>query len=301
MLHWQIGHVRVTQVVELGPSPTSPKFLFQDPPRDLVQRHGWLKPHFATDEGRLLMSIHAFVVESQGRRILVDTCIGNDKKRAFAGWNQLHGPFLRDLTAAGFAPDTIDTVLCTHLHVDHVGWNTQLVGGRWVPTFSRARYLIAREEWEHWSGGAQMPALYGPDAEPDDELGDSVRPIIEAGLADLVETDHRITSEVWLQPTPGHTPGHVSVRIESQGQLAVISGDVMHHPIQCAEPDRAVNSDSDPDLARATRKNFLACCARDGALVLGTHFAPPTAGHVVPHDDAWRFEAWLPESRDPAS
>jgi glyoxylase-like metal-dependent hydrolase (beta-lactamase superfamily II) len=290
-------------VVELGPSPTSPKFLFKDPPRDLVQRHGWLKPHFVNDEGRLLMSIHAFVVESQGRCIVVDTCIGNDKKRAFGGWNQLHGPFLRDLTAAGFAPDTIDTVLCTHLHVDHVGWNTRLEGGRWVPTFPRARYLFARKEWEHWSGGAQMPALYGADAEPDDELGDSVRPIIDAGLADLVETDHRITSEVRLQPTPGHTPGHVSVRIESEGQLALISGDVMHHPIQCAEPDREVNSDSDAELARATRKHFLACCARDRALVLGTHFAPPTAGHVLPHGDVWHFEAWLPqtEGSEPAS
>jgi glyoxylase-like metal-dependent hydrolase (beta-lactamase superfamily II) len=309
MGQWQIGEVRITLVVELGPSPTSPRFLFHDPPRDLVQRHRWLKPHFANDEGRLLMSIQAFVVESQGRRILIDTCIGNDKKRAFAGWNQLHGPFLRDLTVAGFAPDSIDTVLCTHLHVDHVGWNTRLEGGRWVPTFPRARYLIARKEWEHWSSGAKMPALYGAnatpsggEAEPDDELGDSVRPIIDAGLADFVETDHRLTGEVWLQPTPGHTPGHVSVRIESQGQRAVITGDLMHHPIQCAEPDREVRSDSDPALGRTTRKHFLACCVRDRPLVFGTHFAAPTAGHVVPHGDVWRFEAWLPaaERHDPA-
>ena len=298
MLRWQIGNARITQVIESGPTPTSPKFFFKDAPRDLVQRHGWLKPHFANDDNRLLMSIHAFVVESQGHRIVVDTCIGNDKTRSFEGWNQLHGPFLRDLTAAGFAPDTIDTVLCTHLHVDHVGWNTRLEGGRWVPTFPRARYLFARKEWEHWSAEARMPAPYGdPNAAPDDVIGDSVRPIVDAGLADLVDTDHRITGEVRLQPTPGHTPGHVSVRIESQGQLALITGDLMHHPIQCAEPDREVNFDSDTDLARATRKHFLACCVKDKALVLGTHFAPPTAGHVVAHGDAWRFEAWLAEAQ----
>lgn len=295
MSQWQIGKVRITRVIELGPTPTSPKFFFKDPPRDLVARHGWLKPHFANDEGRLLMAIQALVVESRGRRIVVDTCVGNDKPRSIEGWHRLRGPFLRDLEAAGFAPDTIDTVLCTHLHVDHVGWNTRLVDGRWVPTFANARYLFARKEWEHWSAQARRrPTPGGADASADDVLGDSVRPIIDAGLAELVDTDHRITDEVRLQPTPGHTPGHVSVRIESQGRLALITGDLMHHPIQCAEPDREVNFDSDTDLARATRRNFLACCVRDKALVLGTHFAPPTAGRVVPHGDAWRFEAGPP-------
>lgn len=128
--------------------PTSPKFFFKDPPDDLVARHQWLKPNFANDEGRLLLSIHCFVIESAGRRIVVDTGIGNDKKRQHPAWNQLHGPFLEHLTESGFAPNTIDTVLCTHLHVDHVGWNTRLVDGRWVPTFANARYLFARKEWE---------------------------------------------------------------------------------------------------------------------------------------------------------
>jgi len=121
-------------------------------------------------------------------------------------------------------------------------------------------------------------------------LGDSVRPIIDAGLADLVDTDHRITDEIWLEPTPGHTPGHVSVRIDSGGEAAVITGDLMHHPIQCAEPDRIGNFDHDHSQARATRRHFLVCCARDRTLVLGTHFAPPTAGHVVAAGETWRFE-----------
>ena len=287
MNSWQIGKVRVSQVVEMGPVPTSPKSLFKDPPADLVARHAWLKPHFANERDRLLMSIHCFVIESAGRRIVVDTCVGNDKKRENPGWNQLNNPFLQNMTDAGFAPETIDTVLCTHLHVDHVGWNTRWVGGQWVPTFANARYLFARKEWEHWS---QQPLQADGGVEPDDILGDSVRPILSAGLADLVETDHRLTDEVWLEPTPGHTPGHVSVRIVSEGQHAVITGDLMHHPIHCSEPDQVVNFDSDGELARATRRHFLGCCARDRPIVLGTHFAHPTAGRVVVAGDVWRFE-----------
>lgn len=282
MNHWQIGRVRVTQIVESGPTATSPRFFFSDPPADLVQRHAWLKPHFANDEGRLLLSIHCFVIESAGRRIVVDTCVGNDKPRRNPQWNQLNNPFLQQLSDAGYAPESIDTVLCTHLHVDHVGWNTRWVDGRWVPTFVNARYLFARPEWEHWSQQAA--------GEGDDVLGDSVRPIVDAGLAQLVDTDHRLTDEVWLEPTPGHTPGHVSVRIRSDGLQAVITGDLMHHPIQCSEPDRRVNFDSDAEQARLTRRHFLACCAQDRSLVLGTHFAHPTAGHVVPDGDVWRFE-----------
>jgi glyoxylase-like metal-dependent hydrolase (beta-lactamase superfamily II) len=291
MNQWQIGKVKISQVVEIGPSPTSPKFFFKHPPDDLVARHPWLKPHFANDENRLLLSIHSFVIESAGRRIVVDTCVGNDKQRQHPAWHQLKGPFLQNMTDAGFAPETIDAVLCTHLHVDHVGWNTRWVDGRWVPTFPNARYLFARQEWEHWS---QLAAARPP-AEPgqvysDDILGDSVRPIIDAGLAELVATDHRLTDEVWLEPTPGHTPGHVSVRIQSEGQRAVITGDLMHHPIQCSEPDLLVNFDTDRELARTTRRNFLACCARDRDLVLGTHFAHPTAGYVVPAGDVWRLD-----------
>jgi glyoxylase-like metal-dependent hydrolase (beta-lactamase superfamily II) len=291
MNRWQIGQVRVSQIVEIGPVPTSPKFFFKDPPDDLVARHPWLQPHFANEQGRLLLSIHCFVIESAGRRIVVDTCVGNDKKRTHPAWHLLRGPFLQRLTDAGFAPETIDTVLCTHLHVDHVGWNTRWVEDRWVPTFANARYLFARKEWEHWSQLARTRAPSGHDGgEPDDVLGDSVRPIFQAELAELVETDHRLTDDVWLEPTPGHTPGHVSVRIRSDGQLAVITGDLMHHPIQCSEPDRVVNFDTDGDLARATRRRFLACCAEDRSLVLGTHFAHPTAGRVVPAGAVWRFE-----------
>src|SRR5213075_3208540 len=160
---------------------------------------GWLRPHFADERGRLKMSIHALVVETPERRIVVDTCLGNDKEgRRIPTWNNLQGPFLADLAAAGYPRESIDRVLCTHLHVDHVGWNTMLVDGKWVPTFPNARYLIGRKEWEHWS--------VSQEADFREPVEDSVRPVIEAGLADLVEPGHRVNEEVWLEPTPGHTP-----------------------------------------------------------------------------------------------
>jgi len=279
---WKIGAVTVTRVIETeGPMPAG--FLYADATPEKIAQHAWLRPYFLAADGMLIGSIHAFVIESAGRRIVVDTCVGNDKPRPQKHWNLRQGRFLEDLAAAGFARESIDTVLCTHLHVDHVGWNTMLLDGRWVATFPRAQYLFGRKEWEHWSR-----ETHNPDG---DVMGDSVRPIVEAGLAELVEMDHRLTGEVRLEPTPGHTPGHVSVRIGSQGAEAVITGDLMHHPVQCAEPGWANRFDVDPDAARVTRRAFLERYAGTPVLVLGTHFATPTAGHIAREGNAWRFEA----------
>jgi glyoxylase-like metal-dependent hydrolase (beta-lactamase superfamily II) len=281
VLRWQIGGVRISRVVEIeGSSPGT--FFFADATPEKLLQHAWLKPHFMTDEGRLIASIHAFVIESQGRTVVVDTCVGNDKPRDVKAWNLRKGRFLEDMAEAGFPRERVTTVLCTHLHVDHVGWNTLLKDGKWVPTFPKARYLFGRKEYEYWS--AQTHAS-------DHAIqGDSVRPVLEAGIADLVESDHRITSEVYLEPTPGHTPGHVSVRISSKGEDAVITGDLMHHPVQCAETHWASNFDVDPDAARATRRAFLERYRDGRTLVLGTHFAAPTAGRVVSADAAFRFK-----------
>lgn len=281
VLRWQIGDVRVSRVVE-SEGPTSPKFLFGDLAPETLLQHAWLRPHFLTEDAKLIMSIHAFVVESQGRTIVVDTCVGNDKVRQSKNWHLQKNRFLEDLAEAGFPRERVSHVLCTHLHVDHVGWNTMLVDGKWRPTFPKARYLFGRTEYEYWS---QHPDPYDQSIQQD-----SVRPIMDAGLAELVAPDHALTPDVRLEPTPGHTPGHVSVRIDSKGQAAVITGDLMHHPVQCAEPDWANRFDVDAEAARATRRAFLARYADRPVLVLGTHFATPTAGRIARDGAAWRFD-----------
>jgi len=279
-MRWKIGNVTVTRVVEVD-LPTPGGFVLPDALPENLATIPWLAPHFVTPDGMLLMSIHALVVESQGRKILVDTCLGNDKKRPVPDWNMRNGPFLQQLADSGHPRESVDTVVCTHLHVDHVGWNTMLVNGRWVPTFPKARYLIGRKEWDFWG---KEPV------NPDEPImDDSVRPIIDAGLADLVEADHKLTPEVWLEPTHGHTPGHVSVRISSGGEDAVITGDMMHHPSQIARPDWASSFDWNQDKGRETRKAALARWSAGGYLVIGTHFAGPTAGRIVRDGNAWRF------------
>src|SRR5271156_6021767 len=229
-MHWKIGNVKITKVVELE-TVGHTRFILPLAGREEIRQLPWLVPHFATEDGRLKMSIHALVVETPTRRIVVDTGLGNDKKdRTVPTWNDRKGPFLDDLAAAGFPPESIDTVLCTHLHVDHVGWNTRLVDGKWVPTFPRAQYLIGGAEYEHWRNVKDRPDM-------EHIMADSVTPIVEAGLATMVETNARICEEISLIPTLGHTPGHVSVMIQSKEEQALITGDFMHHPCQIARPE----------------------------------------------------------------
>jgi glyoxylase-like metal-dependent hydrolase (beta-lactamase superfamily II) len=280
VLRWQVGDVRITRVVELVATGFT-RFLLPQATPEAIAPIDWLAPHFVAPDGRLIMSIHALLLESQGQRIIVDTCLGNDKERRLRDWNRRSGPFLKDLVEAGAPRESIDLVACTHLHVDHVGWNTMLVDGHWAPTFPNARYLFGRVEWEYWK---DQPEDFGP------VVSDSVRPIVDAGLADLVEMDHVLTDEVRLEPTPGHTPGHVAVRIRSGGEEAVITGDLMHHPCQIARPDWAAAVDYDPDRSGETRHAFLEGCADRPVLVIGTHFAGPTAGRIVRDGDAYRLD-----------
>ena len=266
---WRIGKVKVTRVVEMEVTGGT-RFILPDATREAVRRYRWLYPHFMDDAGNLVMSIHALVVDSGERRIVVDTCVGNDKQRAIPAWSNLQTSFLADLETAGYPPASIDTVLCTHLHVDHVGWNTMLLDGEWVPTFPEARYLVAETEWRYWR-----------DVESSrDVLDDSVRPVIDAGLVDFVAESHRLCDEVWLEPTPGHTPGHVSVHIASDGENALITGDCIHHPCQMTRTDWCSSADYDQVQGRQTRESLLERVADSDVLLIGTHFATPTAGHV---------------------
>jgi glyoxylase-like metal-dependent hydrolase (beta-lactamase superfamily II) len=284
MQTWKIGDVKITKLQEQEPIWNGTMLVGEMTPDNLKREGEWLKP-FVDDTGtKIRLSIHALLVESEGRRILVDTCVGNDKPRpGFKDFNDLHLPFLADLEKAGFSRDSIDTVVCTHLHLDHVGWNTMLVNGNWVPTFPKARYMMGQREWDHWSKLNDTPDNMKP-------IEDSVRPVINAGLADLVDPNLRLTGEVSLEPTPGHTPGHLSVRISSRGENAVISGDLIHHPMQVAHPDWVCGFDVDPKMAVDTRKKFVERFCDQPISVIGTHFAGPTAGHIVRRSGNFRFE-----------
>jgi glyoxylase-like metal-dependent hydrolase (beta-lactamase superfamily II) len=295
MLSWTIGAVKVTRIVEMEmPIAYNEKhpFLAEATPEALAEMP-WLVPHFADADGVMKLSIHALLVEAPGLRLVVDTCIGNDKPRKMLGERPLATPFLDHLAQAGWTPQSVDAVICTHLHVDHVGWNTMLKDGAWVPTFPKARYLIGRTEHAYWSaeGGEEQQEI----------LGDSVQPIFDAGLAELVDPDYRLSNEIRLMPTHGHTPGHVSVVIESKGETAIITGDMMHHPCQVGRPHWSPDFDSDKTWAEATRKTFLDDVADKPILIIGTHFAGPTAGHVRRGAEAYWFEVGASAATDQGS
>ena len=279
MLRWQIGDVRITQVVELTTASLGPYLLPEATP-EWLRSIDWMHP-FIDADGRMVLSIHALILETPSQCIVVDTCIGNDKERTYPAWNRMQRRFLDDFVGAGFGLDRVDTVLCTHMHVDHVGWNTRLVDGAWQPTFPNARYLFAEKEWAHWS---REPQEYGPVIE------DSVQPIFDAGLATVVGETHRVCDEVQLEPTPGHTPGHVSVHISSRGEDAVITGDMIHHPCQMVRPDWSSNADVDKAASAVTRNAFLDRYADRPVLIIGTHFAAPTAGHIKRDGKVFRLD-----------
>jgi glyoxylase-like metal-dependent hydrolase (beta-lactamase superfamily II) len=282
MQRWQIGDVSITRMIETEDPNMGPVALVVEATPENVLPIAWLRPHFVDEQGRLISSIYSLLVLSLGKRIVIDTCLGNDKQRIVPLWNKRQGAFLADIAAAGFPREDVDFVVCTHLHADHVGWNTMLVNSRWVPTFPNARYIFTARDWE-WLDKAPVTPL-------GDYAGDSVRPVIEAGLAELVTPDFRITDEVWLESTPGHSPGHVSVRISSRGEHAVVTGDLIHHPCQLARPHWRNPFDFDRAQALATRRSFIDRYSDEAVLVIGTHFATPSAGHIVRDGAEWRLK-----------
>ncbi|MFD6187806.1 MBL fold metallo-hydrolase [Streptomyces sp. NPDC060275] len=282
---WTVGDVLVHRVDEVPLPAATGAWLLPAATPDLVAGQHWLRPHFADHEGTLRIDSHSFAFTVGGLRVLVDTGIGNGKERANPAWHDLRTDFLRRLTAAGFPPDSVDLVILTHLHADHVGWNTRAVNGEWVPTFRNARYLTSRTEREFWAGCDMEEARR-------QMFRDSVIPVEEAGLLDLVDVPAEGVEAVpglRLIPTPGHTPGHLAVELTSRGQKALVTGDCVHHPVQFAHPAVGACVDIDPQRSQATRRELLGSLAGTDTLVLGTHFAPPTAGRVVVHEDAYRL------------
>ena len=204
MKTWKIGRVEITRLVEVWKWEDDIWMVLEDSKPPIVHTQPWLLPDHVTPEGRMFINFQAFVVKSGTRRIMIDTCIGADRERQFPVFTQMRTTFMQDLAAAGVTPNDVDTVLCTHLHFDHVGWNTHLVDGKWVPTFPKARYLFSRKEYDHWQMLRETGGYHGIN-----HLSDAVDPVIEAGLVDFIPHDYAISEEIRLLPTPGHTPGQI--------------------------------------------------------------------------------------------
>jgi glyoxylase-like metal-dependent hydrolase (beta-lactamase superfamily II) len=278
---WKVGSVTITSVVENQTEQIPPEFFFPNASAAAVAEHPWLVPDFADAEGRIALRVQAFVIDEPGRRTLVDPCVGNGKTRTLPWFHQQEWPFMERFGDAGFAPDSVDQVVHTHLHADHVGWDTHLVDGVWVPTFTHARHLYTERELDH--------ARHDDGNGPADLYVDSVAPIVAAGLADVVDEDADLGGNLRLEPTAGHSPGHVSLWIESEGEAAVLTGDALHHPVQCAEPEWGWLDDLDAAVAFETRRHLLDTATRRGALLIGTHFPSRPAGRVEVDGSSWRF------------
>ena len=286
-MKWKVGEATITKITEIVYPEFSDVIPAATP--EVVKKVQWLFPHFVTPEGKLTLSVHSLIVDTPGAKLVVDTCIGNDRNRdPLAIMSNLSTSYLEDMVAAGYKPESIDFVLCTHLHLDHVGWNTRLVNGKWVPTFPKASYLLNKKEME----------FYGTiDEKATDDFmqvqrrvwADSVKPVLDAGLAKQVDGAAEVCPGVRLVPTPGHTPGHCSVLIESKGEKALITGDCIHHPIQFHDPGLVTPFDVDNNAAVATRRKLFAEYAGTPTLIIGTHFAGPTAGKLVRDGDGYRL------------
>jgi glyoxylase-like metal-dependent hydrolase (beta-lactamase superfamily II) len=266
-LTWTVGDVRISRVPEVVVPVPRDYMVPGITDEHLDRQRPWIDPFFDAD-GALLLSFHSLVVESRGTTIVVDTCIGVETPRIAPG-DPTFADRLASVIDGGL--EAVDVVLCTHLHFDHVGWNTRTIDGRTVPTFPNARYLIGRAELE----------FLDADDDPHELRAPSVTPLLDAGVVDLVETEHRITDEVRTFPTPGHTPGHVSVLVESAGHTALITGDTFHTPLQLTHPELvATRFDWDTATAAETRRLLVEQHAGTETLLIGTHFPPPTAGRV---------------------
>lgn len=286
MTQHPVGQIVIQRIVESICKEFDPLGFFPETTADDWARHrAWMEPRALDPKsGNIVLTIQAFLVRTRHHTILIDTCVGDHKPRPLRPfWHmQKLNTFLPRLREAGVAPEDVDYVMCTHLHWDHVGWNTRLQDGRWIPTFPNAKYIFAQREWENFE------ELHKKDPQP--HLVDSVLPVIAARQAEFVSSDFALNDEVWLEPTPGHTPGHVCIHLASQGAHAVVTGDCIHSPVQCLEPEWIMRADADPLLARATRRSFLDCYCDSGVMVCATHFPEPSVGRIVQRHEAFWFD-----------
>ena len=279
---YKLGDLEIHRAIESEVPIFDTFTFFPDATRDVVEANkDWLMPRYIDPKTiEIILCIQSYIIKTSHHTILVDTCVGNHKSRpARPSWHMQNAPFIEELANVGVHPEEVDFVLCTHLHVDHVGWNTKLVDGRWVPTFPNAKYIFSRNEYELWESrhehgeAVPVPLVYE----------DSVLPIVEAGQAIIVEDTHQIDDGMWLEPAPGHTPGHVMLNLKSREETALMSGDAIHHPIQLIRPEWSSRACEDPHMSAVSRTKMLERVADTNTLLCPAHFGSPTMGHVISH------------------
>ncbi|HLG45323.1 MAG TPA: MBL fold metallo-hydrolase [Reyranella sp.] len=284
----KIGNATIEKVEEICGPGFKPARMFPKFNQEAFDaQKGWMVPdHVEPGSDRLVGSVHTWVVKTGRHTILIDTCLGNHKDRHNPGWNKLNTPFLERLQACGCHPDSVDFVMCTHLHVDHVGWNTKLENGRWVPTFRNAKYLFAKREYAHWEAEHKTKGLETNGGSFDD----SVLPVVEAGKAVMIDSGHQPDPLLTIADYPGHTPGSIAINLEDGGKQACFSGDIMHHPIQVYHPDWSSQFCSDQDLSAKSRRRLLEDCCESGALLCPAHFPGANAGYIKRRGEAFAIE-----------
>jgi len=277
----QLGDITIQRIVEHEIPVYQPTEMFDEATPDALEPYRkWLEPDaLCPKTGRLIMPVLSYLVRTRHHTILIDTCVGCDKTYAEPPeWHQRqNAKWMSNLIAAGAHPEEIDYVFCTHLHSDHCGWNTQLVDGRWIPTFPNAKYVFARDEYQT------------TESEYSQIFIDNVQPIMEAGQSVLVDLDYALDDEIWLEPTVGHSAGHVAINLKSGQHRSSMCGDLIHSPVQLAEPDWNCNSDYNIATAIQTRNDYLKKYCDTDTLILTAHFPSPSVGHIISRGDRYDF------------
>ena len=280
------GDIGIWAVGEWTGPYRDPLEMYPDATPEIVARHRhWLEPDCIVPEtGMLIFAFQSYLVRTGRATILIDTCVGEDKERPDRpNWHRQKWPWLANLKAAGATPEEIDFVFCTHLHVDHVGWNTRLEDGRWVPTFPNATYLFGEVEYRHWEVASREVDFMRQ------VFADSVLPVVEAGRATMVDKDFEIDTGLTIEPTPGHTPGHNCLNVAQGGETAVFCGDLMHHALQVPEPQLSTIFCSDPGESLRTRTAFVERYTDTDTVILPAHFPGASAGRIRAGNGAARF------------